>query len=151
MPEDVEPREGHPLAGPIIPLTWISGGLRPIEVAGTWRRHLLTPGEPVLYVPQDLMRGELRFHNEFFQGNLEIWVTGKVERRSATLSAQSGSDEALILPEYTWFGGHLMIKIGDFCLYYKLENPTGIQAAEVGGALFPASVSAFGVRWEFFN
>ena len=91
------------------------------------------------------------FHNTFFAGNLEVWLTGKAEHRSATVSAQSGNEERLILPSYTWFGGHLMIKIGDFRLFYKLENPTGVQAGEVGGVLFPASVSVFGVRWEFFN
>ena len=139
------------LTGPILPLSWISESLEPLRLSGNWRRHLLTPGETPLYVPQDLMRGQVMFHNTFFAGNLEVWVTGKAVRRSATLSAQTGSLEGLILPAYTWFGGHLMIKIGDFRLFYKLENPTGVEVSEIGGVLFPASVSAFGVRWEFFN
>jgi hypothetical protein len=139
------------LTGPVLPLSWISSSLDPIRIAGSWRRHLLTPGQSPLYVPQDLMRGQVMFHNTFFAGNLEVWLTGKAEHRSATVSAQCGNEEMLILPSYTWFGGHLMIKIGDFRLFYKLENPTGVQAGEVGGVLFPASVSVFGVRWEFFN
>ena len=136
--------------GPVIPLGWLASGLSPIRLSATWRRHRIGGPAP-RYVPQDLIQGELAFHDAFFDGKLEVWLVGRLSRRSNTISARSGETEPVLLPSYSWGGGHLMIRIADFRLFYRLTNPAGITATEIGGVQFPKLISVFGVRWEFFN
>jgi hypothetical protein len=139
------------LSGPILPLGEMISGLNPLLVNGWWRRNQLpTDGSP-LYVPENVIRGELLFQDDFFGGSLQLQLAGTVEHRAATLSAQSGATEPVALPAYTWFGGHLMIKIAEFRLFLQLANPNGIEAAELGEVPFPIQVTVFGVRWTFFN
>ena len=138
------------VSGPVVPLNWLVDGLSPIRLTGYWQRNDVPDPAPI-YTPQDLISGELSFHDDFFGGNLEVWVEGSVDYRSATLSAETGESERQLLPSYTWFGGHLMLRIGSFRLFYRLTNPGGLAAEEVGGVLFPTTVNMFGVRWEFFN
>lgn len=98
-----------------------------------------------------MLRGELLFQDDFFDGSLELQLAGTVEHRAATVSAQSGATEPVALPAYTWFGGRLVIKIADLRIFLRLANPNGITAAELGEVPFPTQVTVFGVRWTFFN
>lgn len=139
------------LSGPILPLGEIIPGLNPLRVNGWWRGNQLPTAESPLYVPENVLRGELLFQDDFFDGSLELQLAGTVEHRAATVSAQSGATEPVALPAYTWFGGRLVIKIADLRIFLRLANPNGITAAELGEVPFPTQVTVFGVRWTFFN
>ncbi len=136
--------------GPLIPLGGILPGLEPIRVSGFYRRNS-NDGAPVLYVPEDVSRVELSLHDTFFDGNLELWLGAFVERRGTTLSPRAGEVDPVLRSGYTWPGGHVMFKIGDFRFFYRLTNPSALDVSDIPGARFPASLGVFGLRWEFFN
>lgn len=138
------------LEGPLIPLGAVIRGLAPIRLRGFWRHH--DPGDDgPLFTPAHVARAELRFHDTFFDGNLEIWLSGFLERHGVFRSAESGAPDPVSLTGYTWPGGHFMFKIGDFRFFWRLTNPAGVSVADVVGAEYPVLVNLFGVRWEFFN
>lgn len=136
-------------SGPILPLSWLIDGLSPIRLSGFFQRQSVPAPSP-LYVPQDLAYGELSWHDEFFDGSLNVWLAGFLDYRSSAVSAGRGDVEPVVLPSYSWMGGHVMLKIADFRLFFRITNPSGLTAQEVARVDFPR-ITAFGVRWEFFN
>jgi len=138
------------LEGPIIPIGAIIPGLDPIRLRGFYRKNLATGALP-LYVPEQLVHAELELHDTFFNGNLELWMTGYMERKGSRLVPTAGSPDVLAVSGYTWTGGQIMFKIGDFRFFYRMVNPGGQLAFDIPGADFPLSADLFGIRWEFFN
>lgn len=136
--------------GPLIPIGALIPGLEPIRLTGNWRRQDAGAVD-ALFLPADLARGGLLLRDDFFAGNLEIWLGAFMEYRSATRSVRAGATEPVLLSSYTWTGGHFMFRIRDFRFFWRLTNPTGVIVADVPGAEFPRQVNVFGVRWEFFN
>jgi hypothetical protein len=136
--------------GPLIPIGALISGLAPIRLSGNWR-HQDAGGVEALFLPSTLARGELLLHDDFFAGNLEIWLGAFAEYRSETKSASTGATEPVLLSSYTWTGGYFMFRIRDFRFFWRLTNPTGVLVADIPGAGFPQQVNVFGVRWEFFN
>jgi len=138
------------LEGPILPVGVLIPGLAPIRVRGFWRQNDFGDVRP-LYVPEHVARAELELHDAFFQGHLELWLTGFIERRGARLAPEAGSPDPVELEPDTWMGGHLLIKIADFRLFYRFANPRGSTVSDIPGAAFPSTVGLLGIRWEFFN
>lgn len=138
------------LAAPVFPLGAIIPGASPIRVDGFYR-HQDPTGELPLYVPDRLVGGEVFFHDDFFEGALELWLSARLSHRTEMLSAQSTIPDPVVLPEYTWWQGHFSFRIGDFRFFWKLVNPAGLLALEVGGVEFPRQFNVVGVKWEFFN
>ena len=102
-------------------------------------------------MPTDLFRAELAFHDTFFDDNLELWLNVFVERKGQRLVPVSGAPDPVAVSAYTWPGGQLMFKIGDFRLFYRFVNPAASLASDIPGADFPRTLGLFGIRWEFFN
>lgn len=138
------------LDGPFIPVGEIISGLEPIRLKGFYRSNM-SEGLLPLYVPDHLLRAELLFHDTFFRDNLKLWLSVYIERKGQRRAAQAGSPDPLILSPYTWPGGQVMFKIGDFRFFYRFVNPSGLVAFDVPGADFPRTMGLFGIRWEFFN
>lgn len=136
--------------GPLIPIGALIPGLAPIRLTGNWR-HQDAGGVDALFLPTSLARGQLLLHDDFFSGNLELWLGAFVEYRGETRSARAGATDPVLLSSYSWTGGHFMFRIRDFRFFWRLTNPTGVLVADVPGAEFPRLVSVFGIRWEFFN
>lgn len=136
--------------GPLIPIGALIRGLEPIRLKGHWR-HQDAGGVEALFLPSTLARGELLLRDDFFSGNLEIWLGVFAEYRGDARSASAGATEPVLLSSYTWTGGYFMFRIRDFRFFWRLTNPTGVLVADVPGAGFPQQVNVFGVRWEFFN
>jgi hypothetical protein len=136
--------------GPLIPIGALIPGLAPIQLNGWWR-HQDSGEVDAFFLPADLIRAELLLHDDFFDGNLEIWLSAFVENRSAVGSVRAGELEPVMLSGYSWTGGHFMFKIGSFRFFWRLTNPTGVSVNDIAGAPFPIQVNVFGIRWEFFN
>lgn len=136
--------------GPIIPIGALIHGLEPIRLRAWWRQNT-SDGAAALFLPDNSMRLELGLHDTFFEGNLEIWLTGFLESRGQRLASFSGSPDPVVLASDTWTGGHFMFKIGDFRFFWRFTNPTTSLVTDIPGANFPRQVNVFGIRWEFFN
>lgn len=139
------------VAGPLLPLGALVGGLSTVDADAFWRRHETGSEELVPYVPEDLMGARLTFLDAFFQGNLEVLAAASVFRRGRMPSVERGAAEPVLLSDYIWWTGHLAFRIGDFRLWWRFANPAGLAAADVPGVTLPVQVNAFGIRWEFHN
>lgn len=138
------------LEGPLIPIGGVISGLDPIRVRAFYRRNSASGALP-LYQPATVARAELILHDSFFRGNLDLWLSGFIERRGQRLLPRAGETDPALVSGYTWPGGHVMIKIGDLRLFYRFENPAGQRVFDIPGSGFPINVGLFGLRWEFFN
>jgi len=136
--------------GPLIPIGVLLSGLEPIRLRGFWRQNSFSESS-LLYVPERVVRGELVLHDSFFDGNLQIWLSAHIENRGATVTTARGQSEPALSGGYTWTGGHLMFKIGDFRFFYRISNPAGVLVTDVPGGEFPLNVGVVGLRWEFFH
>ena len=137
--------------GALIPLGGIIDGLSPIRLESYYRTNSTSRARLPVYVPDTSLRAGLTFQDTFFQDNLTVWLNIFFERRGTRAVPVAGDPNLIIGDAYTWPGGMLMFKIGDFRFFYRLENPTGATVADIPGAVFPLRVGVFGIRWEFFN
>jgi hypothetical protein len=139
---------------PLVPLGLVLNEVSPIRVRGFWRTTEIIEGTGVLYLPLQLARGELFWHDSFFGDELEIQGAFGLNRRGSMLTPSSpaaGSDPVAI-SGYTFVDWNLMIRILDVRVYWRLENLTLQQgAADFPGLPFPLRRSVFGVKWEFLN
>jgi hypothetical protein len=139
------------VAGPLIPLGGIISGLEPIRLRGFYRTNATSALRLPIYVPKSVLRAEVTLNDSFFDGNLELWFSAYVERKSERFVPVAGEGDLVTLPAYTWPGGQIVLKIGDFRFFYRFENPAGTLAADIPGADFPRTMGVFGIRWEFYN
>ncbi|MFQ5888793.1 MAG: hypothetical protein ACE5JR_01935 [Gemmatimonadota bacterium] len=140
-------------SGPILPLGSILRGLEPIRLRGVWRYGRVLSGEFPPFLPQNIVRGEIFFHDEFFDGNLELRLGLALHRRtewSAPLASDPQSG-LVVVPGYTMFDWNLLIRIGTVRIWWRVENLSSVQAEDIPGLAFPINRNAFGVKWEFFN
>ncbi len=145
------------VSGPILPLGMILGGVAPLRIRGFWRyTSILSDGTPA-YLPESIVRGELFFHDEFLDGNLELRMAVRLDRRDAMFSAANpagppaGGEPLIAVPAYTFFDWDLMVRVLDVRIYWRFENMTGQAAQDQPGLVFPSRRSVFGVKWEFLN
>ncbi|MDX1578569.1 MAG: hypothetical protein R3266_08790, partial [Gemmatimonadota bacterium] len=118
---DVGYWEGR-IEGPLIPVGGLLPGLEPIRIRGFWRKNE-SRGADALYLPDMLARGELSLHDSFFDGNLEIWLSGFVERRGARMVPAAVAPEAVILAADTWPGGALHVQNRGLPVLLALHEP----------------------------
>lgn len=138
------------IEGPLLPVGLVVPGLEPVRLRGWWRRVEPEIGQP-FYLPENVLYGQLAFHDSFFEDELEIRLVAHVTRRDAALSARPGQTEAVPLAAHTWGGGHFTFRVGHLRFWYKTLNPAGLDAQEVADVAFPARVNIVGVHWEFHN
>jgi len=138
------------LEGPLVPIGKIIHGLDPITLRAFYRQNSASGALPI-YVPDNIGRVELILHDFFFQGNLEFWLSGYIERRGQRLLPRPGQTDLVAVSSFTWPGGQIMLKIADFRLFYRFANPAGQLAFDIPGTNFPLNEGLFGIQWEFFN
>lgn len=139
---------------PIIPLGMILNDVSPIRVRGFWRATEILEGTNVLYLPLQLARGELFWHDSFFEEELEVRASFGLNRRGSMLTPLSpaANAEIVAVSDYTFIDWNLMIRILDVRVYWRFENVNTVEgAADLPGLEFPVRRSVFGVKWEFLN
>lgn len=139
------------LSGPILPIGRVIPGLAPIRVDG-WFRHQETEEATVPFVPANLAAGEISLHDDFFEGNLEIWLSTSFQWKGEMASLQGRAEPQLVtLTSSTLWEGHVSFRIGDFRFFWRMVNPAGYDVVEVVDVPFPKQVNVVEVKWEFFN
>ncbi|MFO7588842.1 MAG: Plug domain-containing protein [Gemmatimonadota bacterium] len=141
---------------PVLPLSWIAGGLDPVRARGFFRRNNWDGDQVVLYLPQYLARGELSFVDEFFDGNLEVRLGFGVNHRAAMRTASADApttetDATTAVPAFTFLDWNMGIRVMSVLVYFRFDNMSRRAAGDLPGLAFPIARSAFGVKWEFLN
>ncbi|MCG8467407.1 MAG: hypothetical protein MJB57_04265, partial [Gemmatimonadetes bacterium] len=136
--------------GPLIPVGAVIPGLDPIRVRAWWRQNRADGALP-LFLSESESRVELALLDRFFDGNLELQLSGFLERRGARSTVQVGVEDPVVLAADSWPGGSFSFKIGDFRFFWRFTNPGQNVVADIAGATFPGQINVFGIRWEFFN
>lgn len=138
-------------SGPVLPIGRVVPGLAPVRL-DAWFRHQETGEAEVPFVPTDLAAGEISLHDEFFQGNLEVWASAAFQWRGEMVSVRDRAEPELALlgPSSLW-EGHVSFRIGDFRFFWRMVNPAGFEVLEVVDVPFPVQVNVVEIKWEFFN
>lgn len=146
-PATVRAVEGR-VAGPLLPLDGVSDLLR---VRGAWRHRFAKQGERTLYVPRELIQGELAYVDRFFEDNLEVHVEVTALRRSEMLSPTPGLAEPELLSAETSVRAGLLLRIHEFRLWWRGGNLRTLEQEDFGGLVQPINRNIFGISWEFHN
>lgn len=137
------------LAGPLLPVGALEERLL---LTASWRSSSFGEGEELpYYVPRELGRASLRYHDRFFEDNLEVRLALVAERRGEMLTARTGSATPELLEPRTVLGTDLLIRIDVFRIWWRVESLRGEEHQDFADLPFPAQRNLFGVRWEFFN
>ncbi len=138
------------LDGPLLPFGLLLKGVAPLRLNAYWR-EFESVGPLPLFIPERQLRAEVYFHDTAFNGNLELWLSVRLQRREARMAPAPGSRDLVTLETDSWLGGHFMFKIGDFRFFWRLDNLKQADIGDFPEALFPIQINVFGLRWEFFN
>lgn len=140
------------LEGPILPLGLIFGSdVSPFELDVTVRRNRNRGAGPLLYVPRNVVQGQLRFHDEFFQDDLEVTFRLDSRYRSAMTTVDATTGEIAEVPSRTVTGWSLVLRIVGARIWYRDENSGRVLVGNLGGQEFPPIRNSFGIKWEFTN
>ncbi len=143
------------LEGPILPINLLVGSVSPIMLSGFWRYTSLRSLGKAAYLPQNIVRGELYFADEFFEGNLGLRLALSVNRRDPMLvsagPAPPEEDPLVEVPSYTFLDWNMMIRILEVRIYWRYENVTNKAGQDLPNLVFPNLRNVFGVKWEFLN
>lgn len=136
-------------AGPLLPLGALEDRLL---VSGSWQSASFGDEESLpYYVPRELGRASLQYHDSFFEDNLGVRLALKAERRGEMVSAEPGSATPDLIEARTVLGTDLVLRIDVFRIWWRAEGLRGEEHRDFIGLPFPAQRNLFGVRWEFFN
>lgn len=138
-------------SGPVAPIGWLLDGVAPIRLRGTWRYARLLEGAFPGWFAEQVVRGELFFHDDFFAGNLEVRSALALERRTDLSVPVDVAGGLAVSPAFSRWDFDLFVRIDTFRIWWRVENLSGIIAGDVPGLPFPRNRNVFGVRWEFFN
>jgi hypothetical protein len=138
---------------PVLPLSWLVGTFDPVRVRGTYRRNDMRSATTPLYVPEELVRGEMYFEDDFLEHDLGVRVALGLDRRGAWLAAPGpGSAGAPVtVAARTSWDFDLGIRILDVLIFWRYDNLAGAVQQDLPGFEFPLRRQVFGVRWRFFN
>ncbi len=139
--------------GPILPVSWLIGGLPPIRVRGAYRFSTLRSGGPAVYVPRNRIAGEAFFQNEFFEGNLELRLGFGLNRRDAVFTFPTVADPtgATRTASATDVSFNLMVRLLAARIWWRAGNLRQTAIEDVPGIPYPTTQQAFGIKWEFTN
>lgn len=143
------------IGGPIVPLNLIWPAVAPIRISGFWRHTAVRSEEEPVYLPRNMLRGEVYFDDDFFGGNLGVRLGLALNRRDPMLASAGPTPppESLLveIPGYTFLDFNLTIRVLEVRAYWRYENLTAQAGQDLPSLPFPASRNVFGVKWEFLN
>lgn len=136
---------------PLLPLSWLGREFDPVRVRGFARRNQIRSDDTPLYVPANVLRGEVYFEDDFLQNDLGVRLALGVDRRDAWLAPSGPGAEAspVEVPARTSLNFDLGLRIIDGLIFWRVDNITSRQQQDLPGFEFPARRQVFGVRWAF--
>lgn len=140
--------------GPVLPMTWLLGELDPIRIRGFYRRNEVDGSRTPFFLPTNIVRGELFFHDVFLEDDLEVRISVGLDRRDAWLTPPipgDGSFDPIKVPSLTSWDFDLGIRIVGVIIFWRFDNLAGTVQQDLAGLQFPVRRSAFGLRWEFLD
>ncbi len=138
--------------GPLVPLGDVLGAdVNPVELDLSYRRSRSRGDRPPLYVPLNLVQAQLRFRDEFFEGDLGVAARFGVRYRSAMTSADPAAGEAAAVPSRAATDWSIVLRIVGARVWYRAENANRILRGNLVGQQYPPIRNTFGVKWEFTN
>lgn len=138
---------------PVLPLSWLVGTFDPVRVRGAYRWNDVRSASTPLYVPDEIVRGEVYFEDAFLEDDLGVRLGLGVDRRSAWLAAPATGSTAgpVTIAARTSWDFDLGIRILDVLIFWRYDNLAGSAQQDLPGFEFPLRRQVFGVRWRFFN
>lgn len=136
------------LEGPLVPMEPLESRLR---FEGFWRRNTSESGPLPLYVPGDLARGEFRFQDTYFGGNLEVRALLRLTYRGPMRSARPGAGDPVLLPEESSVNTSVVIRVDTFRIWWRVDNVRRGVHRDFAELPFPPVRNVVGVSWEFFE
>jgi len=136
---------------PILPLSWLGREFDPIRLRGFARHNQIRSDGTPLYVPVNVLRGEIYFEDDFLQNDLGVRLAIGVDRRDAWL-APSGPEAGappVDVPARTSLNFDLGLRILDGLIFWRFDNVASRQQQDLPGFGFPVVRQVFGVRWAF--
>ena len=136
---------------PVLPLSWLVDEFDPIRVRGFVRHNQLSSSAVPLYVPVNLLRGEVYFEDDLLEGDLGVRLALGVDRRDPWLapSAPADSGAPAQVPARTSVNFDLGIRILDGLIFWRVDNLTSRLQQDLPGFEFPVRRQVFGIRWAF--
>jgi len=137
-----------------VPLNLIWDTVSPIRVRGFYRYADVLDGSDPMYVPTSVARGELYWHDSFFDEELEVNASFSLNYRDAMLTPSepgSATVQPVTVDGYRFIDWNLMIRILSVRVYWRYENTTAVAGQDFPGLPFPIYRTVFGVKWEFLN
>lgn len=138
--------------GPIVPVGAIlDEEVSPVVLDVSYRRSRNEGPNPLLYVPLNLVRAEVGFVDEFFQGDLGVRLRFDVRYRSAMYSVNPASRQAEAVPSRTTADWGVVLRVVDARIWYRTENANRILRGNLAGQQYPPIRYSFGIKWSFRN
>ncbi len=138
--------------GPLVPVgSILDADVSPVELDVSYRRSRNEGSSPLLYVPLNLVRAEVRFIDEFFQEDLGVRLRFGARYRSAMNSVNPSTRQAEAVPSRTTTDWGIVLRIVDAHVWYRAENSNRILRGNLAGQQFPPIRNSFGIKWEFTN
>jgi hypothetical protein len=136
------------IEGPLVPMEVLRERLR---VEGWWRRNDVDAGALPLYVPRDLARGELRFQDTYFGGNLEVRASAALRYRGPMRTARPGASVPAVAPEESVVDTEVVIRVDTFRLWWRVDNARRSRQRDFVDLPFPSIRNVVGISWVFFD
>lgn len=140
------------LEGPVLPVGDLLGAdVNPVVLDVSYRRSRNEGNEPLLYVPLNLARAELRFRDRFFQDDLGVTLRFGARYRSAMTTVEPSTGEPAAVPSRTTTDWSIVLRIVGARIWYRQENANRILRGNLAGQEYPPIRNSFGIKWEFTN
>lgn len=138
---------------PVLPLSWLLEEAAPLRVRGFYRHNSVAVGDTALYVPTNVVRGELYFEDTFLEGDLGLRLGLGIDRRDPwrTAPGPDAGAEPAVVPSLTSVDFDLGIRIVGVLIFWRYDNVPGRLQSDLPGFDFPVRRQIFGVRWQFFD
>lgn len=136
---------------PVLPLSWLVDEFDPIRVRGFVRHNQVLSAVVPLYVPVNLLRGEVYFEDDLLEGDLGVRLALGVDRRDPWLAPSAAGDGSAPapVPARTSLNFDLGIRILDGLIFWRVDNLTSRLQQDLPGFEFPVRRQVFGIRWAF--
>ena len=138
---------------PLLPLSWLGREFDPIRLRGFVRHNQVRSDDTPLYVPVNVLRGEVYFEDDFLQNDLGVRLAIGIDRRDAWLAPSGPGTGAspVEVPARTSLNFDLGLRIIDGLIFWRVDNITSTLQQDLPGLEFPVRRQVFGVRWAFRN